>query len=164
MFPLRMSSLLTTSGFWVIGSGPLFSHLQRRVQSLHEILHHYRFREISEEPRLHSLGDVARHRVCAQGYDGYVGRQRVSTKDLQGVYAAHSIQVYVHQNDLRQGGAGEPDTEGSVHRGQESKVGTQCNELLNKLQVRRVVLNVEYRTKGRARPQFRPVRWRSFSA
>ena len=64
--------------------------------------------------------------------------------------AADARQVDVHQDHVRQIGARELDAEVAVGRAQQAQVGTARDQLLDQLQVGRIVLDVEQRAQRRA--------------
>ena len=79
-----------------------------------------------------------------------------SPQNLQGLDAADAGQVDVHQDHLRLVRAGQLDAERPVHRAQQADVGAPRDELLDQLQVGRVVLHVEQGAQRRVRPALRP--------
>src|SRR5665647_25424 len=87
--------------------GPLSSEFQGDIQRLHELIDLDWLGEIPEEPGLQTLLDVARHGVGAEGHHRDVRRGRVLAKNSQGFDAADARQVDVHQDHLRQVGAGQ---------------------------------------------------------
>src|SRR4051812_39289263 len=86
---LIMRFRLDSSGL----SSRLRRELQRDVQGLHELMNPDGLGEISEEPGLQALFNVARHCVGADGDDGDVCGGRVRSKDPQGVDAADTRQI-----------------------------------------------------------------------
>ena len=64
--------------------------------------------------------------------------------------AADAGQVDVHQDHVRQVGAGELDAEVAVGRAQQAQVGPARDQLLDQLQVGRIVLDIEQRAQRRA--------------
>ena len=76
--------------------------------------------------------------------------RRVFAEDFQGFYAADAGQVDVHQDHVRLVGARKLDAHVSVPRAQEAHGGAARHELLDQLQVRRVVLYIEQGTQRRA--------------
>src|ERR1700693_645869 len=132
---LRISA---ASSMWLPG-------LERRVQSLHELLDLDRLGEIREESRLEALLDIAWHRIGAEGDDGDVRGRRIVAQDLQGVDTADPGQIDVHEDHVRLMSVRQLDAHIAIHRGQQAQGGAARDQLLDQLQVRGVVLDVEQR-------------------
>src|SRR5438874_1029540 len=123
---------------------------QRHIERLHELVDPDGLGEIAEESRLQARLDVARYCVGAQGEDWDVSGCRVVAQDPHGVGAADAGQIDSHQYHLRPGGARKLDAQFSVHGGQQAEVWAARDELLDELQVGRIVLDIEQGATRRA--------------
>ena len=118
---------------------------QRDVQRVHELVDLDGLGQVVEESGLEASLDIAGHRVGAQRDDRDMRRRRVGAQDFHGLDSADAGQVDVHQDHLRLIGARELDAEIAVGRAQQAQVGAAGDELLDQLQVGRVVFDVEQR-------------------
>ena len=123
---------------------------QRHVQRIHELVDLDGLGEIVEESGLEALLDVAGHRIGAERDDRDMRRRRVCAQDFHRFDPADAGQVDVHQDHLRLIGARELDAEIAVRRAQQAQVGAARDELLDQLQVGRIVFHVEQRAQRRA--------------
>src|ERR1039457_5564933 len=124
--------------------------IQRYVHRMHELTDLDWLGQIAEEPRLQALLDVARHCICAEGDNWNMGRRRVFAKESQGFDATDAGQIDVHQDHLGLVDARKLDARSSVPRAQQAHIVAACDELLDQLQVRGVVLYIEQRAQRRA--------------
>ena len=139
--------------------GPVFGAFQRHAQRLHELVDLDWLGEISEESSLQPLLDVARHGIGAESDNRRVRRRRLAAQNLQRFESGNIGQIDIHKNYFRLKAASKLDAELAVHGGQEPHIGPARDELFDKFQVGRVVLDIEQRVKRRTAVDLSWSRW-----
>ncbi len=97
--------------------------VQRHIQRVHEFMDLDWFGKVAEEPRIEAFLDVAGHGIGTERDYGNMGGRRVVGQNSQRLDAADAGQVDVHQDDIRQRGAGNLDAEIPVPGSQQLNVG-----------------------------------------
>src|SRR6185369_16333470 len=132
-----------TSAFRLRPINLKFSNFQYCVQRIHELVDLDRLCKIPEESCCQALLDITVHCIGAERNDRDVSSCRVFSQYSQRFDPAYAGQIYVHQNDIRQGGTRNRYATDAVLRTQETDIGSACNEIRHQHQIRRIIFDVE---------------------
>ena len=141
--PFRMSLSLIMAGFlWASLPRAPCEASSGHVHRGHEGLDPDRLGQVAEKAGLESLAYVVRHGVGADGDHRDVAGQRILAQQLQRPDAADAGQVNVHQDHLGLLRASQGDAGRGVGGAQQPHVHAAGNELLDQLQVGRIVFHI----------------------
>src|SRR5205085_10811371 len=118
---------------------------ERGVEGLQELRDLDRLREVGKESGHEAFCDVAWHRIGTEGDDGNVSGRRIVVQDLHRLDSADAGQVDVHQDHVRLVGPCQLNPLIPVHGAQQPQRRAARDQLLDQLQIGRVVLDVEER-------------------
>src|SRR5580704_3698345 len=122
---------------------------QRDFQRIHKLIDFDWLSQILEKSSLQASLDVARHCVGAESNHWDVGGRRIFVKDFESFETADSGKIDIHENYVRKVGVCKTNTLISVSGAQQPYIRTPCDQLLDQLQIRRVVLYIEQRAPRR---------------
>ncbi len=143
ILPCRMSWVVTIDSPLAAAGRSRSAKASARSSVSIELVHLDRLGEVAEEARLQAFPDVAGHGVGADGEHRDVRRRRILPQAFKRLEPADARQVDVHQDHRRLVFPGELDAQQPVARAQQAQVRPARDELLDQLQVGRVVFHVE---------------------